>query len=175
MTQSVPSATIGKAARPIFAGSTPEAETWVGHRLLALLTGRSGGDVAATIRWWARSRKAMFGAAGRKAINKACPYLGNRSRTRLMRYVDALRDGLPIATGVIEGARRYVKDRVDRTRACWSLEGAEAVLRLCALRASGDLDLYWHFHLASEKDRNPASRDADGEIPDPPPHLRRIK
>jgi len=168
------------AGRALFGGSTPEAETWVGHRLLALLTGRSGGDVAATIRWWARSREATLDAAGRKAIKKACRYLGNRSRTRLMRYADALRDGLPIATGVIEGACRYlVKDRMDRTGACWSLEGAEAVLRLRALRASGDFDEYWHFHLASEKDRNHASRYADGEIPDPLParkrHLRRIK
>ena len=36
-----------------------------------------------------------------------------------------------IATGVIEGACRYlVKDRMDRTGARWSLTGAEAVLRV---------------------------------------------
>ena len=97
-----------------------------------------------------------------------------------MHYADALRDGLPIATGVIEGACRYlVKDRMDRTGACWSLVGAEAVLRLRALRASGDFDDYWHFHVAREKERNHASRYARGEIPDPlplaKPRLRRIK
>ena len=60
-----------------------------------------------------------------------------------MNYADALRDGLPIATGVIEGACRYVvKDRMDRTGARWSLTGAEAVLRLRAVRASGDFDAY---------------------------------
>jgi hypothetical protein len=65
-----------------------------------------------------------------------------------MHYADALRDGLPIATGVIEGACRYlVKDRMDRTGARWSLTGAEAVLRLRAVRASGDFDAYWQFHL----------------------------
>mgnify|MGYP001602920473 FL=1 len=97
-----------------------------------------------------------------------------------MRYADALRDGLPIATGVIEGACRYlVKDRMDRTGACWSLEGAEAVLRLRALRASGDFDDYWHFHLAREKARNHAFRYAGGKLPDPLParrrHLRSVK
>lgn len=168
------------AARALFGGSTPEAETWVGHRLLGLLTGRSGGDVAGTIRWWANKRETPLDAAGRKAIKKACGYLANRSRTRLMRYADALREGLPIATGVIEGACRYlVKDRMDRTGACWSLEGAEAVLRLRALRASGDFDEYWNFHLAREKERNHASLYAGGEIPDPLPAprrtLRRIK
>jgi len=50
-------------------------------------------------------------------------------------------DGLPIATGVIEGACRYlVQDRMGRTGARWSLTGDEAVLRLRALRASGDFD-----------------------------------
>ncbi len=168
------------AGRALFGSSTPEAEKWVGHRLLALLTGHSGGDIAGTIRWWAKSRKTELDAAARKAIKKACRYLANRTRTRLMRYADALLDGLPIGTGVIEGACRYlVKDRMDRTGACWSVEGAEAVLRLRALRASGDFDDYWHFHLACEKGRNHASRYADAEIPDPLPapkrHLRRIK
>ena len=168
------------AGRALFGGSTPEAETWVGHRLLGLLTGRSGGDIAATIRWWAESREAQLDKAGRKAIKKACGYLANRTRTRLMHYAEALRDGLPIATGVIEGACRYlVKDRMDRTGACWSLEGAEAVLQLRALRASGDFDEYWCFHLAHEKERTHAARYEAGEIPDPLPapkrHLRRVK
>ena len=168
------------AGRALFGSSTPQAEEWVGHRLLALLTGQSGGDVARAIRGWADSRADHLDTAARKAIEKACRYLANRTRTRLMKYSDALRDGLPIATGVIEGACRYlVKDRMDRTGACWSLKGAEAVLRLRALRASGDFDEYWHFHLAREKERNHASRYAHAEIPDPLPvanrHLRRIK
>ena len=68
---------------------------------------------------------------------------------------------------------------MERTGACWSLTGAEAVLRLRALRASGDFDEYWRFHLACEKARNHAARYAHAEIPNPlpdrKPHLRRIK
>jgi len=37
-----------------------------------------------------------------------------------------------------------------RTGARWSLTGAEAILRLRALRTSGDFDDYWLFHLAKE-------------------------
>jgi hypothetical protein len=167
-----------KAARALFGESTREAEEWVSNRLLALLTGRSGGEIAHTIRWWA-SRRELDDAA-RKSIDNACDYLSDRTRTRLMHYAEALRDGLPIATGVIEGACRYlVKDRMDRTGARWSLTGAEAVLRLRAIRASGDFDAYWQFHLAREKERNHASRYAKGVIPDPlpapKPRLRRIK
>ena len=167
------------AGRALFGGSTTQTESWVGDRLLALLTGQSGGNVARTIRWWAEKTEHLD-AAGRKAITTACGYLANRNRTRLMHYAEALRDGLPIATGVIEGACRYlVKDRMERTGACWSLEGAEAVLRLRALRASADFDDYWRFHLAQEKNRNYEARYADGELPDPMPiskgHLRRVK
>jgi len=169
---------VWKAARALFGQSTPEAEAWVEARLLALLTGRSGGEVAQTIRWW-ESRRELDDAA-HKMIDNACGYLADRTRTRLMHYAAALRDGLPIATGVIEGACRYlVKDRMDRTGARWSLTGAEAVLRLRAVRASGDFDAYWQFHLAREKERNHLTRYADGTIPDPlpalKPRLRRVK
>jgi hypothetical protein len=171
---------VWKAARALFGESNADAEKWVGDRLSALLSGSSGGDVAATIRWWADTRKKPITTEARAMIDKACKYLASRTLTRLMHYQQALRDGLPIATGVIEGACRYlVKDRMDRTGARWSLTGAEAVLRLRAVRASGDFDAYWQFHLAREKERNHASRYANGKIPDPLParkaRLRRVK
>jgi hypothetical protein len=167
------------AARALFGESNAKAETWVEDRLLGLLTGRSGGDIAKTIRWWEARDKTLDDAA-RAAIDKTCAYLADRTRTRLLGYQDALRDGLPIATGVIEGASRHlVKDRMDRTGARWSLSGAEAVLRLRAIRASKDFDAYWAFHLERDRERNHASRYEDGHIPEPLPppkmRLRRLK
>lgn len=171
---------VWKAARAIFGASNPEAEAWVGNRLLSLLTGRTGGQVAATIRWWADNRKDTIEDSARKQVAKACKYLADRTRTRLMHYEQALQDGLPIATGVVEGACRYlVKDRMDRTGARWGLTSAEAVLRLRALRSSGDFDAYWHFHLERERARNHASLYDGGNVPDPlpppKPRLRRVK
>jgi hypothetical protein len=92
---------VWKAARALFGGSNVKAEKWVGDRLLALLTGRTGGQVAHTIRWWGSRKK--LDAPALAAIESACDYVADRTRTRLMNYADALRDGLPIATGVIEG------------------------------------------------------------------------
>ena len=163
------------AARALFGATNTKAETWVGDRLLALLTGRSGGQIAKTIRWWEARDKKLDDAA-HAAIDKSCAYLADSTRTRLLRYQDALRDGLPIATGVIEGACRYlVKDRMDRTGARWSLTGAEAVLRLRAIRASKDFDAYWAFHLERDKNRNHASRYEEAKIPDPlPPRKTRL-
>jgi hypothetical protein len=51
------------------------------------------------------------------------------------------------------------------TGARWSLEGAEAILRLRALRASGDFDEYWTFHEAQEYDRNHRALYDGGIVP----------
>jgi hypothetical protein len=51
------------------------------------------------------------------------------------------------------------------TGARWSLDGAEAVLRLRALRASGDFDEYWTYHEAQEYNRNHRELYDGGIIP----------
>lgn len=132
---------------------TIAAERWVENRLLKLLTGGTGGVVAKSLR------------------AEAANYLVNH--TRELHYDRALADGLPIATGVIEGACRYlVQDRLGRTGARWSLRGAEAVLLLRALHASGDFDDYWQFHVAKEYERTHKSRYVDGDVPSPLPAPR---
>jgi hypothetical protein len=47
---------------------------------------------------------------------------------------------------------------MDITGARWGLNGAEAVLKLRALRANGDWDNYWPFHLTQERSRVHESR-----------------
>ena len=72
-----------------------------------------------------------------------------------------------------EGAcRDLVQDRMGRTGARWALSGAEATLRLRALRASGDFDDYWQFHLAKEHERTHQSGYADGVVPNSLPRTR---
>ena len=64
---------------------------------------------------------------------------------------------------MIEGACRYlIKDRMDITGARWSLQGAEAVLRLRSLHLSGDWADYWQFHLQQEHQRNHRARYQSG-------------
>ena len=72
-----------------------------------------------------------------------------------MCYPELLAQGLPIATGVIEGACRHlIQDRLGITGARWGLAGAEAVLKLRAIHSSSDWDAYWHFHQLQEARRN---------------------
>jgi hypothetical protein len=165
-----------KAAYAFHEDGTKEAERWVEQRLLALLQGRSAGEIAKDIRRYAARRRISVSAC--KPVKTCARYLVKHGQ--FLHYDRALAEGLPIATGVIEGACRYlVKDRMDRTGARWSLQGAEAVLRLRSLRASGDFDAYWTFHLEQEHSRNHRPSYADGRIPFPllpaRPALRRVK
>jgi hypothetical protein len=48
--------------------------------------------------------------------------------------------------------------RMEVTGARWGLDGAEAVLKLRALRGNGDLDDYLDYHFQQEKHRNHDSR-----------------
>ncbi|HET7487119.1 MAG TPA: ISKra4 family transposase [Acidimicrobiales bacterium] len=149
------------AAWCFFREGDSAAEAWVHDRALAVLEGRVG-DVAAGIR--RRATTAGLAATKRKKADDAARYLTNKAP--YLDYPTALAAGWPIATGVIEGACRHlVKDRMDITGARWSVVGAEAVLKLRAVRCNGDFDAYWRFHLDQERHRVHESRYADGAIP----------
>jgi hypothetical protein len=162
-----------RAAYCFHPDGSPEAEQWVQKRLLMLLSGTSPSDVAAGM---ARSATRK-GLENRDGVEECADYLCKYRD--LLGYARALAAGLPIATGVIEGACRYlIRDRMDKTGARWSLEGAEAVLKLRALRTNGDFDDYWRFHLEAEHHRNHASRYDHSDVPNPlptRPRLRRVK
>jgi hypothetical protein len=158
-----------KAAYVFHSQGSVEAETWVRHRLLALLQGKSGGTVAKSIRQMVARRSLSDKAA--KPVHECARYLV--SHTRWLHYDRALADGSPIATGAIEGACRYlIQDRMGRTGATWSLRGAEAIMRLRSLRASNDFEAYWEFHLTRERERTHLQRYADNVAPDPLPRPR---
>lgn len=150
-----------KAAFVFCPEGSRELEDWVGRRLLNILQGYASA-VAAGIRRSATLRGLT--PEEREAADTCADYLLHH--TSYLRYHEYLAAGLPIATGVIEGACRHlVKDRMDLTGARWSLAGAEAVLRLRALRASGDFDDYWRFHETQEHQRNHVALYADGKVP----------
>jgi hypothetical protein len=157
-----------KAAWAFHAARDRAAETWVGERLAEIVRGRSS-SVAAGIRRSATLRG--LSDLERAPIDDCADYL--LKYREFLHYDRYLAKGYPIATGVIEGACRYlVKDRMEITGACWRLEGAEAVLRLRSPRASGDFDEYWDFHLQQEYKRNHQARYHKGDVPKPLPVLQ---
>lgn len=149
------------AGRAFHGEGTPELESWVQQRLLEVLRGNSS-LVAGGMRRSATLRG--LAAAERRPVDVCANYL--LTYAPYLKYDRYLAQGFPIATGVIEGACRHlVKDRMDVTGARWSLSGAEAVLRLRALRSSQDFDEYWNFHEACEYERNHQALYADGRVP----------
>jgi len=152
---------IWAAGRAFHPEGTSVLEGWVQQRLLEILRGNAG-LVAGGMRRSATLRGLI--PAARKPVDLCAHYL--KTYAPYLKYNRYLAQGFPIATGVIEGACRHlVKDRMDVTGARWSLSGAEAVLRLRALRSSQDFDEYWSFHEAREYERNHQALYADGLVP----------
>jgi hypothetical protein len=81
-------------------------------------------------------------------------------------YPEFLSEGWPVASGLIEGAARWlIKDRMEITGARWGLDSAEAVLKLRALVGCGDFDDYAEYHIRQEKLRNHDSLYRLPEVP----------
>jgi hypothetical protein len=151
---------VWKASRA-FAADQQARDAWVLPRLREILRGKAS-DVAAGMRRSATLRG--LAAEDRTPVDVCADYL--LKYAPYLHYHLALTHGAPIATGVIEGACGHlIEDRMNLTGARWSLNGAEAVLRLRALRSSGDFDEYWRFHERAEYERNHAALYADHRVP----------
>jgi hypothetical protein len=137
----------------------PAMEDWVTAQGLDILHGRAG-EVIARIGQLAAARPPKPGGEHAKIIRKTLHYL--EAKQPYLDYPRALANGWPIATGVIEGACRYlVQDRMGITGARWGLQGAQAILWLRAINASGDTSAYWDYHITQEHQRNHLSRYQD--------------
>jgi hypothetical protein len=137
---------------------TPAAEVWVAGHLTTILHGQA--DRAAT-EITAQAEETGLRGAKREAADTCVRYLSGHLDQ--LHYDTALARGWPIATGAIEGACRHlIGDRLEITGARWGLDGAEAVLKLRALKDNGDFETYWRYHLTQEHERlypTPGQRD----------------
>ena len=141
-----------KAAWCFHTPRDPAAEDWVTTQALDILHGRAG-EVTARIGQLAHDHPPKPGSEHARIIRKTLHYL--TAKQPHLDYPTALAHGWPIATGVIEGACRHlVHDRMGITGARWGLPGAQAILWLRALHASGDHTTYWDYHLHQEHHRN---------------------
>jgi len=149
---------IGKAAAALHPGDPQAAGQWADGQLLRILHGRAKA-VAATLKSVAAKTRANprtrhLDLAG---MDKAVTYLENNHQH--MRYDKALAKGWPIATGMIEGACRFViEDRFGITGARWSPDGAEDILKLRAVVVNGDLDDYMRYYKYRYRDEHHLAR-----------------
>jgi len=138
-----------KAAHALYSEGSKEAEEWTRKQALRILRG----EVSQAVKGMRRSATTReLSSAKRKGIRDTASYLyRNRS---FMRYHEYLREGLPIASGAVEGAcKNLIKDRMERSGMRWTEPMAEAMLRMRAIYVSGDFDMYWDYHIHREQNR----------------------
>lgn len=122
-------------AAAVFHSAFEHREAFARERLLRILQGDARGVITGL-----RRMATQGGLAGQKLreITIVCGYFQNNLHR--MRYDEYLREGYPIATGVIEGACRHlVKDRMERSGMRWRLDGAQPMLNVRAVWQSS----YW--------------------------------
>lgn len=146
------------AAKACLPDDLRQQRRFVTAALRLLLTGRAA-EAVAGLRRSATARRLTGPRARDVAI--AANYLG--ARLDMMKYDEYLAAGLPIASGVIEGACRHlIKDRMERAGMKWTIAGAQAILRLRALDESGRWAEFHEARIGAEQEalHGPAARHA---------------
>ena len=126
------------AAAKTIAPDATAGKAWMEAQKDALKTGR----FEAVLNALAPHREAP-GVGDDQAPVRVCHrYLG--ARKDQLNYREALAEGLPIGSGEIESAHRYVaQKRLKLPGAWWLVEHAEHMLALRINRLNGDWDAYW--------------------------------
>jgi hypothetical protein len=115
---------------------------WVRAYLEALVAGQTDAVITALE---AEVQDPTCTGTPRQAVRRT---VGDYQRNRpYMHDDDYLARGMPIGTGVVEGACGHlVKDRMEPSGMRWTKAGAQAVLDLRAVRINGHWEAYWQFH-----------------------------
>ena len=125
------------------------AASFVRDRLLRMLRGEAGYVIGGL-----RQMGTKHGLRGQRLakLTTICNYL--RKNLARMRYDEYLAAGYPIASGVIEGACRYVvKDRMERAGMRWTVEGAQAMLALRTTHINGQWKDFQEYRIKQERQR----------------------
>jgi hypothetical protein len=137
------------AGHALYGEGTDKAQDFVRHRTLRLLQGEVS-QVVKGLRQILTKRK-LKGNKQKKLSEAANYFYRNRFR---MRYDEYLAQGLPIASGSVEGAcKNLIKDRMERSGMRWSREMAEAMVKMRAVYLSGDFEEYWNYHVTQDQER----------------------
>jgi len=126
-----------------------EVAPFVRERLLRILHGEAGYVIGGL-----RPMGTKHGFRGHRLakLTTICNYLAkNLGR---MRYDEYLAAGYPIASGVIEGACRYVvKDRMEPAGMHWTVQGAQAMLSLRTTSINGQWKQFQQYRIRRERQR----------------------
>lgn len=136
-------------SRALHGADKVASREFVSRRLRQILEGHVGrviGGLRQTL-----TKRRLSKAAAETIASTITYFWNNRHR---MRYDECLREGYPIASGVIEGACRHVVgDRLDRTGTRWTVDGAVSMLATRTTYLSDDWNDYQQFRIKREQTR----------------------
>jgi hypothetical protein len=128
---------LGAAAKTI-APDAAARKAWMEAQKDALKTGR----IDQVLKALAPHREAPRVSDEHAPVRVCHRYLAGREQH--LKYCEALAEGLPIGSGEIESAHRYVaQKRLKLPGAWWLVQHAEYVLALRINRLNGDWEAYW--------------------------------
>ena len=130
-----------KVANSLFGENGAQRDLWVAEQTLQMLSNHTD-HVIADLRTLLHTQP--LNASQRNIITKTAHYF--QRNLPFMDYQTYLQQGLPIASGVIEGACRHlVKDRFELSGMRWTYQGAESLLHLRAVAENDDWEDYHAF------------------------------
>jgi len=119
----------------------PQRLDWMADHTLKILSGQTE-QVIASFQYMAQDKQ--YTSSQRAQLEKTAAYF--QRNLPYMAYDTYLKQGWPIASGVIEGAcRHFVKDRCELSGMRWTQTGVENLFRLRAVAENGDWDDYHRF------------------------------
>lgn len=139
-----------EAGSALYGEKNPKRHQWVKKKLLEILDDKIG-YVIGGLRQVLNKRKDLK-KSKIKILKKVIGYFDNHKH--MMSYKKYLKEGLPISTGVIEGAcGSLVKNRMDCSGMKWTKEGANAVLGIRSIKQNGYWENFWEYFIKKEKER----------------------
>jgi len=142
-----------KIGRVYYGEGSEEAEDWVMEMKTLLYEGRVK-ELLSRLREMEQqlSKRAKRDKSKRVILAVVINYL--EPRLDMMKYKDYIEQDLPIASGIVEGAARYVVgERMDCSGMRWIPERAEALLHLRCVELNGDWDKFFEWAYKSWRDK----------------------
>ncbi len=142
-----------KIGRAYYGEGSEETEEWV-EEMKSLLYGGCVKALLSQLREMLKqlSKRAKRDKSKREILSKVIKYM--ESRLDMMNYKDYIEMDLPIASGIAEGAARYVVgERMDCSGMRWIPERAEALLHLRCVELNGDWDRFFDWAYKDWRDK----------------------
>jgi hypothetical protein len=160
---------IWKVGRKFHKKGSKELEAWASAKIKYLYTGKAAQLITELKKLkLSLSARANRDKVKRDKVSELISYM--EKRPTMMKYKQLIEEDMVIASGIVEGAARYVVgERMDCGGMRWIPERAEALLKLRCIELNGDWDKFfdWGYQQWVEKMKAGEKVIIRSEIPEP--------